>query len=98
MTVLLDDPAVEVRLVLADALARSEQAPQHIIMTLAADTEPVALLVAEHSPVILDSELVDMVAMRGETMQIAIAQPAVPVARRLRRDRRGRRPPTPAAR
>jgi uncharacterized protein (DUF2336 family) len=73
MTVLLDDPAVEVRLVLADALARSEHAPQHIIMTLAGDAEPVALLVAEYSPVILDSELVDMVAMRGETMQIAIA-------------------------
>jgi uncharacterized protein (DUF2336 family) len=73
MTVLLDDPAVEVRLVLAGSLARSEHAPQHIIMTLAGDAEPVALLVAEYSPVILDSELVDMVAMRGETMQIAIA-------------------------
>src|SRR5262245_39202686 len=58
MTVLLDDPAVEVRLVLADALARSEHAPQHVIMTLAGDAEPVALLVAEYSPVILDSELV----------------------------------------
>jgi uncharacterized protein (DUF2336 family) len=64
---------VEVRLVLADALARSEHAPPHIIMTLATDAEPVALIVAEHSPVILDSELVDMVAMRGETMQVAIA-------------------------
>ena len=73
MTVLLDDSAVEVRLVLADALARSEHAPAHIVMTLATDAEPVALIVAEHSPVILDSELVDMVAMRGETMQIAIA-------------------------
>lgn len=73
MTVLLDDPAVEVRLVLADALARSRHAPAHIIMSFAADTEQVALLVAEHSPVILDSELVDMAATRGETMQIAIA-------------------------
>jgi len=73
MTVLLDDPSVEVRMVLADALARSERAPAHIIMSLAADTEAVSLVVAEHSPVILDSELVDMVAMRGETIQIAIA-------------------------
>ncbi len=73
MTMLLDDPAVEVRLVLADALAQSDKAPAHIIMTLAADTEAVALIVAEHSPVILDSELVDMVAIRGEAMQIAIA-------------------------
>lgn len=73
LTVLLDDPAVEVRMMLADALAKSEHAPPHVIMALAGDAEPVALLVAEHSPVILDSELVDMVAMRGETMQIAIA-------------------------
>ncbi len=74
MTFLLDDGSVEVRLVLADALARSELAPPHIIMTLAFDTEMIATLVAEHSPVILDSELVDMVAMRGEAMQIAIAK------------------------
>lgn len=74
MTVLLDDSAVEVRLVLADALARNEKAPPHIIMTLASDTETVATLVVEHSPVILDSELVDMVAMRGEAMQVAIAR------------------------
>lgn len=73
MTVLLDDSAIEVRLVLADSLAKSQHAPAHIIMTLAADADPVALMVAEHSPVILDSELVDMAATRGEAMQIAIA-------------------------
>jgi uncharacterized protein (DUF2336 family) len=73
MTMLLDDPAVEVRLVLAEALAASEKAPAHIIMALASDTESVALIVAEHSPVILDSELVDMAAIRGEAMQVAIA-------------------------
>jgi uncharacterized protein (DUF2336 family) len=73
MTALLDDPAVEVRLVLAEALCRTEKAPAHIIMSLAGDAEPIALTVAEHSPVVLDSELVDMVAVRGETMQIAIA-------------------------
>lgn len=73
MTMLLDDPAVEVRLVLADSLAQSDKAPAHIVMALAADTEAVALIVAARSPVILDSELVDMVAIRGEAMQIAIA-------------------------
>ncbi len=73
MTVLLDDAAVEVRTVLADTLADSENAPAHIIMTLACDAEPIARMVAERSPVILDCELVDMVAMRGEAMQIAIA-------------------------
>lgn len=73
LTVLLDDPAVEVRLVLAEVFAFTDRAPPHIITALAADAEPVALIVAEHSPVILDSELVDMLAVRGEAIQLAIA-------------------------
>jgi uncharacterized protein (DUF2336 family) len=73
MTVLLDDGAVAVRLALAAELAKDEQAPPHVILSLAADADPVAALVAEHSPLILDSELVDMVAVRGEAIQIAIA-------------------------
>jgi len=74
LTVLLDDPAVEVRLALADILAPSEQAPHHIILTLAGDKDSVAAIVAEHSPLILDSELVDMAATRSEAIQIAIAR------------------------
>jgi uncharacterized protein (DUF2336 family) len=73
MTILLDDAAVEVRSALADALSRSEKAPAHIVTALAADVAPIAMMMAERSPVILDSELVDMVAVRGEAMQIAIA-------------------------
>ncbi len=74
LTVLLDDPALDVRLAIADILASSEKAPQHIILTLAADNDPVASLVAERSPLVLDSELVDMAATRGESIQIAIAR------------------------
>jgi uncharacterized protein (DUF2336 family) len=74
MTVLLDDPAVEVRLALAGALAASEAAPQHIILALAADKETIATLVVEQSPLILDSELVDMAATRDEAIQVAIAR------------------------
>ena len=73
MTMLLDDPAVEVRMALAEALSRSERAPAHLMTALATDVEPVAIIVAANSPVILDCELVDMVAARGETLQIAIA-------------------------
>jgi uncharacterized protein (DUF2336 family) len=73
MTILLDDAAVEVRITLADTMSRSEKAPAHIVMALAADIEPIATMMAARSPVILDSELVDMVAIRGEAMQIAIA-------------------------
>ncbi len=73
LTVLLDDQAMEVRLALAAELAGSEHAPQHMILSLAGDRDPVAALVAARSPLILDSELVDMVASREEAVQIAIA-------------------------
>src|SRR5687767_8770589 len=64
MTVLLDDAAGEVRLALAEELAGSEQAPHHIILSLARDKAPIAAVVAERSPLILDSELVDMIGSR----------------------------------
>jgi uncharacterized protein (DUF2336 family) len=74
ITVLLDDPAPEVRGVIADTLKHSEQAPHHVILTLANDLTPIAALVAEHSPLILDTELVDLLAMRDEALQVAIAR------------------------
>jgi uncharacterized protein (DUF2336 family) len=74
MTVLLDDPAPEVRRVIAEALAHSEQAPHHVILTLANDLTPIATLVAERSPLILDTELVDLLATRDEAVQVAIAR------------------------
>jgi uncharacterized protein (DUF2336 family) len=74
LTVLLDDPAMDVRLALAAVLAPSGRAPHHVILTLAGDKDPVAAVVAEHSPLILDSELVDMVATRSEPIQLAIAR------------------------
>jgi uncharacterized protein (DUF2336 family) len=74
MTVLLDDGAADVRLALANELAASELAPQYVILSLAADKDAIAVVVAQHSPLILDSELVDMVAMRSEAVQAAIAK------------------------
>ncbi len=73
LTILLDDPASEVRTVLADSLADSGNAPAHIVLALATDREAIATIVVKRSPVILDSELVDMVATRGEVIQIAVA-------------------------
>jgi uncharacterized protein (DUF2336 family) len=74
MTILLDDTAPEVRLALAEVLAVSEHAPHHIILLLAADRPAIAAVVAEHSPLILDSELVDMLDPENESLQIAIAR------------------------
>ncbi len=74
MTVLLDDPAAEVRFALAHALADSDKAPHHIILALSEDQPHVAALVAERSPLLLDSELIDLLATREEMVQIAIAR------------------------
>ena len=74
MTVLLDDASPDVRLALAEILAGEEKAPHHVILALAADKPPIAAVVAERSPLILDSELVDMVGGAGEEVQVAIAR------------------------
>jgi uncharacterized protein (DUF2336 family) len=73
MTVLLDDPAAGVRMALAHELGTSELAPHHVILALSADSDSIAAHVAAHSPVLLDSELVDMTAKRSEPVQVAIA-------------------------
>ncbi len=74
MTVLLDDNSTDVRAALADALADSDKAPHHIILSLAGDQSRIAAIVVERSPVLLDSELVDMIATRELAIQIAIAR------------------------
>ncbi len=73
MTVLLDDPAAEVRYALADALAVDPRAPRHIILTLASDHLDIAGLVLTCSPVFIDPELVDIVAAADGPRQAAIA-------------------------
>lgn len=78
MTLLLDDPVPDVRLALCDALAASPQAPRHIILTLVGDQAPIARIALARSPVLVDAELVDIVAMADADFQLAIAaRPAV---------------------
>jgi uncharacterized protein (DUF2336 family) len=69
----LDDPSPLVRAELARALAFSEQAPPSVILGLAVDQPEVASWVLEHSPLLLDADLVDAVATGGAEAQIAIA-------------------------
>ncbi len=73
LTMLLDDPAVEVRRALAEALSRQEAAPRHLIVALAADLPLVAEPIFARSPCLLDSELVEAVD-RGLAVQTAIAR------------------------
>jgi uncharacterized protein (DUF2336 family) len=73
LIMLLDDPSPLVREALARALAFSEHAPPPVILGLAADQPEVASWVLEHSPLLLDADLVDAVATGRPQAQAAIA-------------------------
>nr|WP_321456515.1 DUF2336 domain-containing protein [uncultured Cohaesibacter sp.] len=73
LTILLDDPSPIVREALAQALKQSPYAPRSVILSLAQDVEAVAVPVIRSSPILLDSELVDIVADQGTMIQCAVA-------------------------
>ncbi len=74
MTMLLDDGSPLVRRALADALAGSDKAPASIIFALASDQPEVSAIVLERSPLLLDAELVDIVATGNGAIQAAVAR------------------------
>src|SRR5262245_65609053 len=74
LIMLLDDPSPLVRQALAQALAFSEQSPPPVILGLAADQPEVASWVLEHSPLLVDADLVDAVATGRPQAQAAIAR------------------------
>ena len=73
LTILLDDPAPIVRQALSHSLAASPYAPRQVILSLIQDIDAIAAPVLSASPVLLDSELVDLVAGRSILIQAAIA-------------------------
>ena len=81
LTLLLDDPCIDVRRALADALARQETAPRHVLVALADDLPAVSEPIFLHSPCLLEAELVHAVVNSGPKIQIAIARrPWVPAS------------------
>jgi len=74
MILLLDDPSPLVRYALADALGASGAAPAAVVHALINDQPDIATLVLERSPLLLDSDLVDAVAVGSAEMQCAIAR------------------------
>ena len=74
MILLLDDPSPLVRYALADALGASADAPAAVVHALVNDQPDIATLILERSPLLLDSDLVDSVAVGGALMQSAIAR------------------------
>jgi uncharacterized protein (DUF2336 family) len=74
LLMLLDDASPLVRQAMAEVFARSADAPAAIVQALSVDQASVALTVLEHSPLLIDSDLVDIVATGNGEMQCAIAR------------------------
>ncbi len=73
MMVILDDPSPKVRLALAEALAVSPSAPREIVCALARDQAEIANRILATSTVLLDGDMVDLVADRRGPVQRTIA-------------------------
>ncbi|GEO83236.1 hypothetical protein GCM10007920_01530 [Ciceribacter naphthalenivorans] len=76
MTYLLDDPSPRVRLALAEALAPSAGSPRALMISLAEDQPAIASLAILQSPVLSDSDLVDLAGRgNGLTRALIAARP-----------------------
>jgi uncharacterized protein (DUF2336 family) len=74
LLMLLDDASPLVRQAMAEVFARSADAPAAIVQALSLDQPSVALPVLEHSPLLIDADLVDIIATGNCAMQSAIAR------------------------
>src|ERR1700675_3652954 len=70
----LDDASPLVRQAMAEVFARSAEAPAAIVQVLALDQPSVALPILEHSPLLIDADLVDIAAAGNGETQCAIAR------------------------
>ena len=71
---LLDDASPLVRQAMAEVFSRSAEAPAAIVQALSLDQPSVALPVLEHSPLLIDADLVDIVATGNCETQCAVAR------------------------
>src|SRR5450432_4448699 len=74
LLMLLDDVSPLVRQAMAEVFARSADAPAAIVQALSVDQASIALPVLEHSPLLIDADLVDIIATGNCAMQCAIAR------------------------
>jgi uncharacterized protein (DUF2336 family) len=74
MIMLLDDRSPLVRSALAEVLGASQEAPPALIHALVNDQQDIAALVIERSPLLIDSDLVDMVGAGDAAVQAAVAR------------------------
>jgi uncharacterized protein (DUF2336 family) len=73
MIMLLDDPSPLVRRALAEVFASAQKAPRVVVHALAGDQPEVAIPVLTHSPLLLEDDLVDLIATGHPEAQVAIA-------------------------
>ncbi|MBI3700141.1 MAG: DUF2336 domain-containing protein [Afipia sp.] len=76
LLMLLDDPSPLVRQAMAEVFARSADVPASIVAALSVDQPSVAIPILEHSPLLIDADLVDIVATGNPETQCAIARRA----------------------
>src|ERR1700760_603876 len=74
LLMLLDDASSLVRQAMAEVFARSAKPPAAIVQALSLDQPTVALPVLEHSPLLIDADLVDIVATGNGEVQCAVAR------------------------
>src|SRR6201996_8161317 len=74
LLMLLDDASPLVRQAMSEVFARSAEAPAAIVQGLSLDQPSVAMPILEHSPLLIDADLVDIVATAGGESQCAIAR------------------------
>src|SRR6185312_9725833 len=79
MIMLLDDPSPLVRRALAEVFASAQKAPRVVVHALAADQVEVATHVLARSPLLLEDDLIDLIATGHPEAQVAIAtRPMLP--------------------
>src|ERR1700753_4189797 len=74
LLMLLDDASPLVRRAMADVFAHRLEAAAAILHALALDHPSVALPILEHSPLLVDADLVDIVATGTSETQCAVAR------------------------
>src|SRR6266403_4850520 len=74
LLMLLDDSSPLVRQAMAEVFARSAEAPAAIVQALSLDQPSIALPILEYSPLLIDADLVDIVATGNGETQCAIAR------------------------
>ena len=74
LLMLLDDASPLVRQAMAEVFASATDAPPSIVAALSVDQPAIAVLVLEHSPLLIDADLVDIVATGNPETQCAIAR------------------------